>query len=263
MSEGEVLVDTEGLARALHHAMAWQYDECDHGKYVGGPNDGQPYAMCEIFARRVVWVLRDEKTKLTLAQEREKFWKTAHGMHQMHMAMRVLVAQCPYCNGRRPSPDAQDWSLDEPVVTVDGKVYEECPRCGNHGPHPAEDEVEQRKSTRAGKFYRLTCASCGLPFVQDPTPGQSEAAALAVIIDSTTAIETVAMAFATATEAISSLPLIKHDPTARECIRLVVPTEDLHDGPCPACRVLRGLIATSELVELIEDEPPLPEETQE
>ena len=67
MSEGEVLVDTEGLARALHHAMAWQYDECDHGKYVGGPNDGQPYAMCEIFARRVVWVLRDEKTKLTLA----------------------------------------------------------------------------------------------------------------------------------------------------------------------------------------------------
>lgn len=290
---GEVLVDTEGLARALHHAMAWQYDECDHGKYVGGPNDGQPYAMCEIFARRMVWLLRDEnadkKTKLkliekldlNLAEHRARFWEEAHKMHRV---MRMLVAQCPYCVGRQEPKSEEPTDIDlteahrmhrairtlvpmeemkisldtnDPVVTVNGEVYDECPRCGNHGPHPAEQE---RKRTRDGKLYRLTCASCGLSFVQDSMAGQDEA--LAAIIDSTTAIETAAKAIATATEAIS-LSLIKHDPTARECIRLGVPTEDLHDGPCPACRVLRGLIATSELAELIEDEPPLPEETQE
>ncbi len=46
----------EGLEKALaadeliawlHARFQFEYDECDHGVYTGGPNDGKPYAMCE------------------------------------------------------------------------------------------------------------------------------------------------------------------------------------------------------------------------
>lgn len=42
------------LASRLHDAWEWQYDECDHGTYSGGLSHGQPYAMCEILARRIM-----------------------------------------------------------------------------------------------------------------------------------------------------------------------------------------------------------------
>lgn len=51
---GLVLIDPDQLAVLLHRAMEWQYDQCDHGRYTGGPNAGNPYAMCEILARRVM-----------------------------------------------------------------------------------------------------------------------------------------------------------------------------------------------------------------
>jgi hypothetical protein len=41
------------LARSLHYAMQWQWDECLHGTYSGGPSHGQPYSMCEVFASRI------------------------------------------------------------------------------------------------------------------------------------------------------------------------------------------------------------------
>lgn len=52
MSDSKI---TRAAAKALHQAWDWQYDEfCDHGTYAGGPNNGEPYAMCEIIAPRVV-----------------------------------------------------------------------------------------------------------------------------------------------------------------------------------------------------------------
>lgn len=46
-------VTAEWLTEALHAAFEWQYDECDHGTYAGGSSNGEPYAMCAIFARFV------------------------------------------------------------------------------------------------------------------------------------------------------------------------------------------------------------------
>ena len=42
------------LAEALHAAFEWQYDQCSHGTYSGGPSHGQPYAMCDLFAGRLI-----------------------------------------------------------------------------------------------------------------------------------------------------------------------------------------------------------------
>lgn len=56
----EADADVERLADMLHRAMTYQYDECDHGTYAGGANHGEPYKMCEIFARRVSAELRGE-----------------------------------------------------------------------------------------------------------------------------------------------------------------------------------------------------------
>ncbi len=33
-----------------------------------------------------------------------------------------------------------------------------------------------------------------------------------------------------------------HDPFARECVQVGVPASDLHDGSCPACRVMSSLV---------------------
>lgn len=37
----------EALVKAVHARYEFEYDECDHGTYRGGPYHGQPYAMCE------------------------------------------------------------------------------------------------------------------------------------------------------------------------------------------------------------------------
>lgn len=49
-----IVRSVQALAKALHKANEWQYDECAHGKYNGGPNNGEPYAMCQIIAGRVI-----------------------------------------------------------------------------------------------------------------------------------------------------------------------------------------------------------------
>lgn len=50
------MIDFESLlAKGIHSAFEWQYSECDHGTYTGGPSDGEPYAMCEIFAHHIVF----------------------------------------------------------------------------------------------------------------------------------------------------------------------------------------------------------------
>lgn len=38
---------TDELIVWLHSRFIFEYDECDHGTYTGGTNDGKPYAMCE------------------------------------------------------------------------------------------------------------------------------------------------------------------------------------------------------------------------
>lgn len=35
------------LAAAIHDRNEFDYDQCDHGTYQGGPSHGKPYAMCE------------------------------------------------------------------------------------------------------------------------------------------------------------------------------------------------------------------------
>lgn len=50
--------DVTRLADMIHRAMDYQYDECQHGTYSGGVSHGEPYRMCEIFARRVSAELR-------------------------------------------------------------------------------------------------------------------------------------------------------------------------------------------------------------
>lgn len=42
------------LTAEIHEAWEFQYAQCDHGTYTGGPNHGQPYAMCELAADRIV-----------------------------------------------------------------------------------------------------------------------------------------------------------------------------------------------------------------
>ena len=46
--------EIESLAAEIHEAYAYQYDECDHGTYVGGAMHGEPYSMCLINAERII-----------------------------------------------------------------------------------------------------------------------------------------------------------------------------------------------------------------
>lgn len=73
--DDEALV--QQIAEAQHRTNEHQYDVCDHGTYAGGPNHGEPYAMCEIQARAVlplveaqVAPLRDEVERLNGLLER-------------------------------------------------------------------------------------------------------------------------------------------------------------------------------------------------
>lgn len=40
-------VTREDLTWWIHARNAFDYDECSHGTYSGGPSNGEPYAMCE------------------------------------------------------------------------------------------------------------------------------------------------------------------------------------------------------------------------
>lgn len=46
---GATLTDAERalLAKSMHRRNQFDYDQCDHGSYTGGPSHGEPYAMCE------------------------------------------------------------------------------------------------------------------------------------------------------------------------------------------------------------------------
>lgn len=44
----------EQLAAEIHEAWEFQYDVCDHGTHRGGHLNGEPYAMCELTAARIV-----------------------------------------------------------------------------------------------------------------------------------------------------------------------------------------------------------------
>lgn len=50
------------LAAEIHEAWEFQYDECDHGTYTGGPRHGEPYAMCELTAARIVERRKNDET---------------------------------------------------------------------------------------------------------------------------------------------------------------------------------------------------------
>ena len=52
--DAEVEAQRVELAAEIHEAWEFQYDECDHGTYWGGHLSGEPYAMCEITASRIV-----------------------------------------------------------------------------------------------------------------------------------------------------------------------------------------------------------------
>lgn len=45
---------TDHLTREIHEAWEFQYDQCDHGTYGGGPGHGQPYEMCRLSAERII-----------------------------------------------------------------------------------------------------------------------------------------------------------------------------------------------------------------
>lgn len=55
--------EIETLAAEIHEAWEYQYDECTHGHYSGGATHGEPYAMCEIFARRIIYRRADSFIK--------------------------------------------------------------------------------------------------------------------------------------------------------------------------------------------------------
>ena len=39
--------EREALVNFMHRRNEFDYDECQHGTYSGGPSNGEPYAMCE------------------------------------------------------------------------------------------------------------------------------------------------------------------------------------------------------------------------
>ncbi|MHB1098909.1 MAG: hypothetical protein ACYCZR_05070 [Burkholderiales bacterium] len=49
----------DDLAAWLHKEFRFQWDECDHGTYVGGTNAGKPYAMCERVSSRLAAFIHD------------------------------------------------------------------------------------------------------------------------------------------------------------------------------------------------------------
>lgn len=61
--EASIQADTESLAAEIHEAWEFQYDQCDHGLYMGGHLHGEPYAMCRLSAERIV------RRRLAKAQE--------------------------------------------------------------------------------------------------------------------------------------------------------------------------------------------------
>ena len=45
---GELMPPSEAqLVEWVHRRNQFDYDECQHGTYSGGPSNGEPYAMCE------------------------------------------------------------------------------------------------------------------------------------------------------------------------------------------------------------------------
>ena len=58
----------ENLARVIHNRFEFEYDECDHGITRGsGPNNGEPYAMCERWAGFLVAFLTSDEMVLSAA----------------------------------------------------------------------------------------------------------------------------------------------------------------------------------------------------
>ena len=88
------------LAEALHAAFEWQYDQCSHGTYSGGPSHGQPYAMCDLFAGRLIGrvsrhadqraaeVLRNLRTALSNDEDAP----TDAALEGLDFTLRVLAA---------------------------------------------------------------------------------------------------------------------------------------------------------------------------
>lgn len=67
--------DRASLAEAIHHRNEFDYDQCDHGTYRGGPSHGEPYAMCERAAGEASIVVQAVEAivekKLTMKQTPE------------------------------------------------------------------------------------------------------------------------------------------------------------------------------------------------
>lgn len=61
--EASIQADADSLAAEIHEAWEFQYDQCDHGTYMGGHLNGEPYAMCRLSAERIV------RRRLAKAQE--------------------------------------------------------------------------------------------------------------------------------------------------------------------------------------------------
>ena len=49
-----VAPDLATLTAWFHASNEFNYDDCQHGTYAGGPSHGEPYAMCERFARQLL-----------------------------------------------------------------------------------------------------------------------------------------------------------------------------------------------------------------
>lgn len=47
MPESAELPSEAELIEFMHRRNGFDYDECQHGTYTGGPSHGEPYAMCE------------------------------------------------------------------------------------------------------------------------------------------------------------------------------------------------------------------------
>ena len=94
---GRGFVVSEGaVIEFMHRRNKFDYDQCDHGTYTGGPSQGQPYAMCERQGRALVDFLAARPSPVVSG---EADWQARFSVCQDRLAEARDALHCTECGG--------------------------------------------------------------------------------------------------------------------------------------------------------------------
>jgi hypothetical protein len=93
---GGTVVSEEAVIEFMHRRNEFDYDQCDHGTYTGGPSQGQPYAMCERQGRALVGFLAARPASVV---SEEADWQARFSVCQDRLAEARDALHCTECGG--------------------------------------------------------------------------------------------------------------------------------------------------------------------